>query len=250
MNNRDFIIKTIEHAIGKENTMKNVLFLAPSYPYVKTTVHNLSKHLDDRSIPFNACVETNNCYIRTNTVNVEFVYADPVRWVPDMFKNRDAVYGNKALVDQAAERFFHMLIKRPPISLQRYLAEAAGKNDESCEEIKPRTTYVPEITKVHFNHHMTIVIWNDGTKTTVKCQEGDVFSKETGLALCIAKKALGNMPNFNNVFKKWIPEEEPVRGGELIFTDLDVDMRKNFIDKIGETIKDMLSKHRRGGTTV
>jgi hypothetical protein len=55
---------------------------------------------------------------------------------------------------------------------------------------------------------MTIVIWDDGTKTIVKCQEGDTYSKETGLALCIAKKALGNMSNFNNVFKKWIPEEK------------------------------------------
>lgn len=50
-------------------------------------------------------------------------------------------------------------------------------------------------------------MWSDGTKTTVKCQEGDEYSKEVGLALCISKKALGNKPNFNNVFKKWIPEE-------------------------------------------
>lgn len=65
-----------------------------------------------------------------------------------------------------------------------------------------------EIQNVIFNYPATIVLWEDGTKTVVKCQEGDVYSKETGLALCIAKKALGNMPNFNNVFKKWIPEEE------------------------------------------
>lgn len=48
------------------------------------------------------------------------------------------------------------------------------------------------------------VIFN---KTVVKCQEGDVYSKETGLALCIAKKALGNKGNFNDVFHEWIPEE-------------------------------------------
>ena len=67
---------------------------------------------------------------------------------------------------------------------------------------------IPTIDRVIFNNPATIVIWADGTKTVVKCQEGDVYSKETGLALCIAKKALGNQGNFNNVFHEWIPEEE------------------------------------------
>lgn len=65
----------------------------------------------------------------------------------------------------------------------------------------------PEIKKVIFNDPVTVVIWADGTKTVVKCQPGDTYSKETGLALCIAKKFLGNKGNFNEVFKKWIPEE-------------------------------------------
>lgn len=64
-----------------------------------------------------------------------------------------------------------------------------------------------KIKNVIFNYPATIVLWEDGTKTVVKCQEGDEYSKETGLALCIAKKALGNQGNFNEVFKKWIPEE-------------------------------------------
>lgn len=65
-----------------------------------------------------------------------------------------------------------------------------------------------EIKDVIFNAPATIVLWADGTKTVVKCQEDDVYSKEVGLALCFAKKALGNAGNYNNVFKKWIPEEE------------------------------------------
>ena len=65
----------------------------------------------------------------------------------------------------------------------------------------------PQIKNIIFNDPATIVIWEDGTKTVVKCQEGDTYSKETGLALCIAKKYLGNKGNFNEVFMKWIPEE-------------------------------------------
>ena len=38
-------------------------------------------------------------------------------------------------------------------------------------------------------------------------QDGDLFDPEKGLAMCIAKKALGNKPNFNKIFKKWIPTE-------------------------------------------
>ena len=65
---------------------------------------------------------------------------------------------------------------------------------------------VPEIKKVIFNDPATIVMWDDGSKTIVKCQKetGDVYSKETGLAMAIAKKALGNKGNFNEVFSKWL----------------------------------------------
>lgn len=68
----------------------------------------------------------------------------------------------------------------------------------------------PSIKNVYFNNPVTVVIWDDGTKTIVKCQKqmGDTYSKETGLAMCIAKKALGNKGNYYNIFKKWIPEIE------------------------------------------
>lgn len=65
----------------------------------------------------------------------------------------------------------------------------------------------PAIKKVIFNDPATIVIWKDDTKTVVKCQSGDTYSEELGLAMCISKKYLGNKGNFNDEFKKWLPEE-------------------------------------------
>lgn len=62
---------------------------------------------------------------------------------------------------------------------------------------------LPDITNVIFNNPATIVFWEDGTKTVVKCQKGDKYDEEHGLAVAIAKKALGNKGNFNEVFKKW-----------------------------------------------
>ena len=58
------------------------------------------------------------------------------------------------------------------------------------------------IKKVHFNPPATVVLWVDGSKTVVKAQEGDNYDPEKGLAMAIAKKALGNKGNFNDVFKK------------------------------------------------
>lgn len=65
------------------------------------------------------------------------------------------------------------------------------------------------IDRVIFNAPATIVIWSDGTKTIVKCQPGDEYNKETGLAMCIAKKYLGNKGNFNEVFKRYIEDYDP-----------------------------------------
>lgn len=66
----------------------------------------------------------------------------------------------------------------------------------------------PNIKNVIFNDPATIVFWNDGTKTIVKAQDGDVFDPEKGLAMAISKKALGNKGNYCETFKKWLPEEE------------------------------------------
>ena len=48
------------------------------------------------------------------------------------------------------------------------------------------------VKKVIFNAPATIVLWNDGTKTVVKCSENDTFDPEKGLAFCFLKKLLGN----------------------------------------------------------
>ena len=67
------------------------------------------------------------------------------------------------------------------------------------------TNYLPEIKNVKFNGPATIVFWADGTKTVVKCQNGDDYSEEVGLAMCIIKKAFGNTSKYNDIFKKWCP---------------------------------------------
>lgn len=72
------------------------------------------------------------------------------------------------------------------------------------------SSHIPEIKNVIFNDPATIVFWDDGTKTVVKCQDGDEFDPEKGLAMAIAKKAYGNKGSYCNKLKKWLPKEEPV----------------------------------------
>lgn len=64
------------------------------------------------------------------------------------------------------------------------------------------------IKRVYFNDPVTVVIWKDGTKTIVRCDERDVYDPEKALAMAISKKALGNKGKYYDIFKKWIPEEK------------------------------------------
>lgn len=72
------------------------------------------------------------------------------------------------------------------------------------QECKIRPTFA--IDKVLFNPPATIVFWLDGTKTVVKCKEGEEFSEWAGIALCLAKKLYG--PNFHKIFKAHCSDPE------------------------------------------
>ena len=67
----------------------------------------------------------------------------------------------------------------------------------------------PKVKKVIYNDPATIIFWTDGTKTVVKCQEGDTYSKEKGFVMAYLKKMLGNDNTFNKEINKWVPKEEP-----------------------------------------
>lgn len=68
--------------------------------------------------------------------------------------------------------------------------------------------YRHQIKKVIFNDPATIVFWEDGSKTIVKCQSNDKYDKMTGFAMACAKYMFGNEGNYYEVFKKWVGEAE------------------------------------------
>ena len=62
----------------------------------------------------------------------------------------------------------------------------------------------PVIKDVIFNEPATIVLWDDGTKTVVKTQNGEVYDPEKGIAMAVSKKIFGNCGNYYNNFKPWL----------------------------------------------
>lgn len=74
--------------------------------------------------------------------------------------------------------------------------------------IRTMQAVIPKIKDVIYNDPATIVFWEDGTKTVVKCKN-EKFDPEKGLAMAFSKKMFGNNGNYYNVFKKWLPEEKP-----------------------------------------
>lgn len=52
--------------------------------------------------------------------------------------------------------------------------------------------------EVIFSPPATIVYWQDGSRTVVKCSEEDEFSEEMGFVLCFMKKWFGNTGKFND----------------------------------------------------
>lgn len=99
------------------------------------------------------------------------------------------------------------------------------------------TKSILEITNVIFNNPATIVFWSDGTKTVVKCQEGDVFDPEKGLAIAIVKKTYGNDNAFHKVFKTWVKEEDyEVSTSELTEDNKFVDTMNKVLDRFMDNV--------------
>ena len=94
-----------------------------------------------------------------------------------------------------------------------------------------RTMLFPDIKKVIFNPPATIVFWDDGTKTVVKAQNGEVFDPEKGITVAIAKKAYGNKGSYFDKVKKWSEIYNPGESFTINFKEYN----------LGEVVKEALS---------
>lgn len=66
-----------------------------------------------------------------------------------------------------------------------------------------------QVRDVIFNPPATIVFWEDGTKTVVKCSKDDTYDLERGFELAFLKRVLGSGSALRKLIRDWVePEKE------------------------------------------
>ena len=102
----------------------------------------------------------------------------------------------------------------------------------------PITPKKPLPKKVIFSGPATTILWQDGTKTTVKCSAEDVWDDDVGIAMCYLKKMLGNKGNFNNIFREAMKVAVTQESKGTITSSIEVgELYAADIDRIKESIK-------------
>lgn len=121
-------------------------------------------------------------------INGYKVWIDTGRWDGNVNGIMRAIYNSCGYMEN---HLYHKVKANIEIIKRRYLHKVES------------TPLVPNVIKnVIFDEPATIVYWVDGSKTVVICQEGDIYDEEKGLAMAIAKKALGNNYAAGGRFKK------------------------------------------------
>lgn len=73
-----------------------------------------------------------------------------------------------------------------PFDFERTITITGRLSDEKVKRTEVK------MKRVIYHAPATIVYWEDGTRTVVKCDKEDEYNPMLGLALCYMKKALGN----------------------------------------------------------
>ena len=144
----------------------------------------------------------NNCNI--SILDIDYVEREKIYKIFNIEVTISTKELNTITLRKKDKRRNEMPVERKSMNSHVYYASVTAKSVSA-----------PSIKKVVFNYPATIVLWSDGSKTVVKCQDGDIYDPEKGLAMAISKKALGNKGNYCNEFKKWLPEEEEEEEGTV-----------------------------------
>lgn len=153
--------------------------------------------------------------VKTDSVAQACSESDPIQkiTVDDVVKLRKELFKEK--LDNAVQILHPNICRSPSMDMHNWaygwptfchLDIRNMAKEKAKEKTDMKNTITLDIKKVIFNDPATIVIWADGTKTVVKCREGETYSKWAGLAFCYAKRINGN--KFHAEFKRWCGEDE------------------------------------------
>ena len=129
----------------------------------------------------------------SDRVSVKFTPADII--VNDMMKDNEFVYSEGRLYANSTT------INKITMDVLKLITETEKKERE---KIMSKRVTIADVKKVIINDPATIVLWKDGTKTVVKCMEGDTFDPEKGVAMALVKKMF---EDSSSRMHKWIHEQ-------------------------------------------
>ena len=86
--------------------------------------------------------------------------------------------------------------------------------EEEWDDDEPMMWGIPDVERVIFSPPATVVFWSDGTKTVVKCMEGEKYEKYAGFAMACMKKLFGSTSRAKAIMNEFgedqkTKEEEP-----------------------------------------
>lgn len=138
-------------------------------------------------------------YLNGWTYHPEFTTADTSSLEPTIYINDSAI----AIADAIDRRIRHIYNDKEA-NMVGIKFNDLEKELNAREKLTPVHPVGPKPIpkKVIFSGPATTILWKDGTKTTVKCQEGDEWTPDVGIAMCYLKKMLGNKGNYNKIFRE------------------------------------------------
>lgn len=200
---------------------KLVLVGVENYAIAKEFLNEAGKALMQAGLRVSIPVERRMTLITPN-VEIRIIYNPEYQQIKGL--RVDAVFGLGPYVEPLYAYLKSGSRKTHTMGLVEWvvIAEEEAKKYEAYERDLAATREVvthyekmyrkiPGIERVHFSGPVTCVIWDDGTKTLIRCGENDTPDPEKGLAMAIAKRVFGTNEsgsNYYNIFKKWLPKPE------------------------------------------
>ena len=96
-----------------------------------------------------------------------------------------------------AREVFYNRLKR-----EYLIEEPKLTQNEKQRKMEFMNNKIPKVKKLIFNDPATIVYWEDGSKTVVKCMEGTPFNEYYGFVCALAKKIYGSNSAIDREIQK------------------------------------------------
>lgn len=117
--------------------------------------------------------------------------------------------------------------------------EDACASDYTCDN---ETMWgIPDIDHIVFSGPATIVFWEDGTKTVVKCMEGEKNERYAGFAAACMKKLFGSTSRAKSVMN-YFTVEQPVKKNDVLPNQISMDEILNVAPAVDNVIQEAINE--------